>query len=168
MLWDQGASFFDFKGIVWNGANKAAIGYDHYEDKTHRGEFVTGAVHRLCAYINFKVAGFRVGGEHTADGEALTASEVQYQHLQFRNSFYGIYARVLNDLDNRVIGCHFQDHQLASSSRHGNFYCMDTRFERSNVTDIYNGGFGCNGCSLWRSVFVNPSSCKSTVPLYVL
>jgi hypothetical protein len=60
MLWDQGASFFDFKGIVWNGANKAAIGYDHYEDKTHRGEFVTGAVHRLCAYINFKVAGFRV------------------------------------------------------------------------------------------------------------
>lgn len=41
-----------------------------------------------------------------------------------------------NNLDNHVIGCLFQDHQLAISSTHGNFYCMDTRFERSNITDI--------------------------------
>ena len=63
---------------------------------------------------------------------------------------------ILPQLDNHFHGCHFQDNQVGVSTTHGNFYIMETRFERSNITDSFNGGC-CAGSSIRRSVSVGSS-----------
>jgi hypothetical protein len=83
---------------------------------------------------------------------------VQWQHLQFTRNFYGLLLNSFNDLDNQIHGCLFTDNQFGISNPHGNFYMMQTRFERNNITDVFNGGSGCNSGSIWRSVSVNSSS----------
>ena len=90
--------------------------------------------------------------------EILANSEVQWQHLQFTRNFYGLLLNSFNDLDNQIHGCLFTDNQFGISNPHGNFYMMQTRFERNNITDVFNGGSGCNSGSIWRSVSVNSSS----------
>ena len=89
--------------------------------------------------------------------EMLADSEVQWHHLQFTRSHYGILLNSFNDLDNFFHGCLFSDNQFGIASAHGNFYVYDTRFERSNISDVFNGGSACTGCSLWRTVSVNSS-----------
>jgi hypothetical protein len=51
----------------------------------------------------------------------------------------------------------FTDNQFGIASSHGNYYVYDTRFERSNISDLFLGSSGCTSCSLWRTVSVNSS-----------
>jgi hypothetical protein len=59
MVWDHGAGYFNYKGLVWDGSGTAAVGVDHFS----RQFFSTFMLHRLEAFLNFKVAGVRVGGQ---------------------------------------------------------------------------------------------------------
>ena len=153
MVWDMGAAYFNFKGLVWDGNALAAVGVDHFG----HGFYATFMLHRLESFVNFKVAGIRVGGEYSNPGlEHMATAEIRFDRLHFAKNFYGVLLQSFNDLDNMFHGCHFQDNQVSVSTTHGNFYISDTRFERSNITDTFNGGC-CAGSSIRRSVSVGSS-----------
>jgi hypothetical protein len=98
---DYGASYFNYKGLVWDGSGTAAVGVNHFS----RDLFSTFMLHRLEAFLNFKVAGVRVGGTTVNPAtEKLADSEVRWEYLQFSRSFYGILLNSFNDLDNMFHG----------------------------------------------------------------
>jgi hypothetical protein len=56
MMNDHGTVGFNYKGLVWDGSGKAAVGVDHFG----RTLFSSWMMHRFEAFLNFKVAGVRV------------------------------------------------------------------------------------------------------------
>ena len=151
ILWDTGSAYFNFKGLTWDGAGTAAVGVDHFG----HGFYATFMLHRFEEFSNFTVAGIRVGGQQSNPGqETMATAEIRFDRCKFRGNFYGVLLQSFNDLDNMFHGCHFADNQIGVSTTHGNFYIMDSRFERSNISDTFNGGC-CAGSSIRRTVSID-------------
>ena len=98
MLWDQGCAYFNFKGLVWDGSGLAAAGVDHFG----HGFYATFMLHRLESFVNFKVAGIRVGGEYSNPGlEHMATAEIRFDRLHFAKNFYGVLLQSFNDVSSR-------------------------------------------------------------------
>eukprot|EP00039_Didymoeca_costata_P021386 m.344381 g.344381 ORF g.344381 m.344381 type:complete len:896 (-) comp24323_c0_seq1:58-2745(-) len=145
MMHDNGTTYGSVKGIVFDGQGKAGIGLEH-NSHSHYG---TMMYHNNLAFQNLLFAGMitDVGG-----GTVMATAEVYVRNCIFSTVRYGLYLHDYNDYDYAVDGCLFQDTQIAIYSPHGNFDVRDTRFERSNISDIY---FGAIASGVHRVVSVN-------------
>ena len=127
MYWSNGASRSRFVGIIWDGANRASIGIDHHP----RTNYETGIRHQDEAFLNFLVAGVRVGYQQT-----VPTSEMTYKNCLFKGCASGVVFLCWNDYNNNFEGCEFQDNGTAINCLEGNVYVSDCHFERSRTTDM--------------------------------
>ena len=130
MYLSNGVGYARYVGIIWDGANKAAIAVDNqphttYEDCTH---------HQDEAFLNFRVAGIRVGRS-----EILPNSEATYRNCLFQNCGSGIALLGYNEVNHNFSGCEFQDNGTAVNCINGNVKIRDCHFERSHVADVQLG-----------------------------
>jgi hypothetical protein len=95
-------------------------------------------MHENEAFVNFNGSAIRAG-VCPEGATCMESAETLYRNCMFANSTYGVTLAQFNDYDHTFDGCHFQDHQIAINSFHGIVYVRNTRFERSNVTDIVTG-----------------------------
>ena len=166
-MWlDNGTSYFHYEGISWNGQGKASVGIDHYSHN-HYGTFM---LHRSESFHGFNISGIRVGG-FNGFGEKMATAEVRYQNCHFASSRYGIMPQSYNDLDNLIEGCLFEDLEVGiQTMSHGNFYLRDSRFERSNSSDVV---VSATSATIRRVVSINSTMladsgcCSSAAPLRV-
>lgn len=127
MFWSNGLHRSVFKGLVWDGANTAAIGIDHQS----KLRYETHIIHEDSEFRNFKLAGIRIG-----HNQKLATAEVFYRNLLFRNNRYGVLISSWNNYNNIFDGIHFYDNDIAVSAEKGNFVIRNTRFENSKETDL--------------------------------
>ena len=68
-MWDHGASYFNYKGLVWDGGGTAAVGVDHFSQDL----FSTFMLHRLEAFlaIDGRSSHPRGAASYTLYGESL-------------------------------------------------------------------------------------------------
>ena len=127
MLLSNGASYARYIGLIWDGSGTAGMGIDHQpqtlyeEDPRHENE----------SFINFTVAGIRVGFEYK-----LPTSEMTFRNCSFANCVNGVAFLSWNDYNNNFDGCEFQDNGIAINCSRGNVSIRDCHFERSRTEDI--------------------------------
>lgn len=81
MLVSDGLSRSRFVGLVFDGQDSAAVGFEH--DSHSPGLFETRIRHQNNKYINLLTAGIRIG--HNRTGHKLETSEVLYENSVFAN-----------------------------------------------------------------------------------
>jgi len=128
MLWSSGCSRSIVEGLVFDGAGRAGVGYDH---DTVSAYYETREVHRHLAFLNFRTAGVRVG----AANSNVPSAEMTFTNCVFGNSTAGLALLQFNDYDNYLTGCLFTDCGTGILNEHGMAYVTNTRFERSTVAD---------------------------------
>ncbi len=77
----DGLSRSRFIGLVFDGADTAAVGFEH--DSHAPGLFETRIRHQNNKFVNFLTAGIRIG--HNRTGHKLETSEVLYENCVFAN-----------------------------------------------------------------------------------
>jgi hypothetical protein len=85
MLWSSGNTRDIIEGISFDGAGIAGVGLDH---DTHASYYETRELHRHLAFVNFTVAGVRVGANVTAAGVA--SAEMLFINCIFASSTTGV------------------------------------------------------------------------------
>ena len=133
MLMDNGTAYGTVSGLVFDGMQIAGIGHQH-NSHNHYGSMM---LHSHLAFHNLTWAGLMTAG--TPGMPLLATAEVRITNCRFTNVHYGIYLKEYNDYDYAIDSCHFADNQIGIYSPHGNFDVRDSRFVRSNVTDLYTG-----------------------------
>eukprot|EP00035_Acanthoeca_spectabilis_P019113 m.412918 g.412918 ORF g.412918 m.412918 type:complete len:245 (+) comp16822_c1_seq13:829-1563(+) len=126
------------------GADSASIGFEH--DSHRPGLFETRIRHQNSKFMNFGVAGIRIGF-NTTDGK-LETSEVLYENLIFANNGHdpacvsagrcgAIAILNFNDYDNTFDGIHFSNNSWGVyCDKMANVYLRNSRFEGSTQADI--------------------------------
>eukprot|EP00040_Diaphanoeca_grandis_P030532 m.180568 g.180568 ORF g.180568 m.180568 type:complete len:835 (+) comp32026_c0_seq2:65-2569(+) len=147
MLVSDGCSRSRFVGLVFDGQNQAAVGFEH--DAHSPGLFETRIRHQNNKFVNFQIAGIRIGYNRT--GGKKETSEVLYENNVFANNGHskscltgnesfgcgGVVILNFNDYDNAFTGCHFQNNSYGIFSlKMANMYVRDSRFEQSSMADI--------------------------------
>eukprot|EP00040_Diaphanoeca_grandis_P030531 m.180555 g.180555 ORF g.180555 m.180555 type:complete len:813 (+) comp32026_c0_seq1:65-2503(+) len=144
MLVSDGCSRSRFVGLVFDGQNQAAVGFEH--DAHSPGLFETRIRHQNNKFVNFQIAGIRIGYNRT-NGK-LETSEVLYENSVFANigqsstcasgGCGGVVILNFNDYDNTFDGCHFfnSSYGIYTSSM-ANVYVRNCRFEASSSADIF-------------------------------
>jgi hypothetical protein len=127
MFWSDGNNYSRYIGLSWDGAGKAAIGFDHAAKNT----FETEIQHRSEAYKNFTGYGIRIG-----NNQVLASSEILYFNCFFTNCANGIGALNFNDYDNTIDHCEFESCSNGITVSHGNFYARDSHFQNSTYADF--------------------------------
>ncbi len=128
MFRDDGVAYSRITGLVFDGRNRAAVGF--YHDSNLR--FETEVRHQHLAFLNFTEAGILA---EPKDKYAL--SEPSFENCLFVNCRSGVKFIQFNDYNFTFDGCEFRDSEIAIECRHGNFYVRNCRFERSREVDIY-------------------------------
>ena len=82
LLLSDGLSRSRFVGLVFDGADTAAVGFEH--DSHSPGLFETRIRHQNNKFVNFLTAGIRIGMNRT--GHKLETSEVLYENSVFANN----------------------------------------------------------------------------------
>ena len=132
MLHDEGVTYGTISGLAFDGAAQAGVGIWH-NSHTHYGSFM---LHEHLSFTNLTWAGMMTA---EGGGTVSATAEVRINNCRFTNCHFAIYLKAFNDYDYAVSGCHFADNQVGIMAPHGNFDVRDSRFERSNVTDLYFG-----------------------------
>ena len=145
LLVSDGCSRTRFVGLVFDGQQTAAVGFEH--DAHAPGLFETRIRHKNSKWVNFLTAGIRIG--YNTTGHKLETSEVLYENLVFANNGHGqgctaatpscggIAILYFNDYDNTIDGCHFSDNSRGIvTDKMANVYVRNSRFERSTIADI--------------------------------
>lgn len=130
MLWSDGNTRFHIEGFVFDGNGSEVVGLDH----DSKNQYESRVVHRNLAFLRCSI-GIRVG-----HAELTASAEMAYENLLFAYNWVGAdigQSGSWNDLDNYFHGCHFQDNAYGINLHSGNFYCSNTRFERSAVGDVH-------------------------------
>jgi len=127
MYLSNGLIFARYAGITWDGANKAGIAIDNQPHTTYE----EATRHQDEAFLNFRVAGIRVGRS-----EILPNSEATYRNCLFQNCGSGIALLGANEVNHNFSGCEFQDNGTSINCVQGNVKVRDCHFERSRVADI--------------------------------
>ena len=130
MLWSDGNTRFHIEGFVFDGNGSEVVGLDH----DSKNQYESRVVHRNLAFLRCSI-GIRVG-----HAELTASAEMAYENLLFAYNWVGAdigQSGSWNDFDNYFHGCHFQDNAYGINLHSGNFYCSNTRFERSAVGDVH-------------------------------
>lgn len=128
MCWSNGAPRSRYIGIIWDGNNKAGVGFDH----DSKGYFETEIDHKYEAYLNFTGSGLRVG-----HNQQLASAETSVENCLFVNCDRGVAMLQFNDYNFSIYGCEFQQCGTGVYCGKGaNFYVRDSHFVGSKVTDI--------------------------------
>ena len=127
MFLSKGATYPRYIGLIWDGANKAAVGVDH----ASKSNYETNVRHQDEEFINFRNAGVRVGYNQVA-----TTAEMMFRNCLFQNCNNGVAFLEWNDYANDFEGCDFRDCGIAINCQRGNVYVRDSHFERSTTEDI--------------------------------
>jgi hypothetical protein len=127
MFWCNGAAYSRYVGLSWDGAGKAAVGFDH----ASRLRFETEVRHQHEAYRNFTGYGIRIGNE-----QQLASAEILYHNCLFENCGTAVAMLTFNDYNNTFDGCEFIDCGTGVYDMKGNFYARNCHFERSRETDF--------------------------------
>ena len=130
MLWSDGNTRFHIEGFVFDGNGSEVVGLDH----DSKNQYESRVVHRNLAFLRCSI-GIRIG-----HAELTASAEMTYENLLFAYNWVGAdigQSGSWNDFDNYVHGCHFQDNAYGINLHSGNFYCSNTRFERSAVGDVH-------------------------------
>ena len=129
----DGCSRTRFQGLVFDGQHVADVGVEH--DAHAPGLFETRIRHQNNKFINFEVAGIRIGANTT--DRKLETSEVLYENCIFAGNSNGIQILNFNDYDNTFDGCLFADNSYGIfTSKMANVYVRNSRFERSATADM--------------------------------
>ncbi len=128
MFLSDGVSCCRYIGLTWDGANTAGIGIDHRP----RRSYETCVRHQDEAFLNFTMAGIRMGYNYI-----LPTSEVTYRNCLFQNCNNGVAMISWNDYNNNFDGCEFLDNGTAINCSKGTVCARDCHFERSRVLDIF-------------------------------
>ena len=127
MFWSNGAARQTYRGIVWDGANKASVGIDH-DSKTL---YETRVLHEDMEFRNFTEAGIRVGHD-----QKLASAEMLFTNLKFVNNKNGVSFLAWNDYNNIFDGCLFVNNGYGVRAEKGNVVIRNSRFEHSSKSDI--------------------------------
>lgn len=136
---DNGVSASRYVGITFEGAGKAAVGFNHFSTK----RFETEVLHRHLAFRNFTQAGLLAVKQ---DRYAL--AETTFDNCLFDNCATGVSFTSFNDYNWTIDGCEFRDCGVGLDCHHGNFYARNTHFERSKIVDMQ--ARPEHGCSIRR------------------
>ena len=133
MFWNrEGLIVSRFVGLVWDGAGKAAVGFDHSAQKY----FETEMRHQHEAFLNFTEAGIRVGHQ-----QVLATAETLYDNCWFENCRQGVSIRSHNDLDHTFDRCEFRNCGIGVYGGKGsNFYIRNSHFSGSTEQDVVDMG----------------------------
>ena len=127
MLWCNGVAYSRYVGLSWDGAGKAAVGFDH----ASKLRFETEVRHQHEAYRNFTGYGIRIGHE-----QQLASAEILYRNCLFESCGTAVAMLTFNDYNNTFDGCEFIDCGTGVYDMKGNFYARNCHFERSRETDF--------------------------------
>ncbi len=123
----NGLAYSRFEGIAWDGAGKAAVGFDHASEL----RFETEVTHQHEAFRNFTGYGIRVGYQ-----QKIASAEILYDNCLFENCSTGVAMLEFNDYDNTFDRCEFRKCGTALYDLHANFYVRNCHFEGSTDADI--------------------------------
>jgi len=128
MYWSNGVTSSRYIGLIWDGANRAAVGVDHasknlYESRNR---------HQDEAFLNFRSAGIRVGYN-----QVTPTAEMMFRNCLFQGCSNGVAFLQWNDYNNDFEGCDFRDCGIGINCQAGEVYARDSHFERSSIEDIY-------------------------------
>ncbi|HEY3324654.1 MAG TPA: glycosyl hydrolase family 28-related protein [Planctomycetota bacterium] len=140
---DDGVAYSRFVGLLFDGKNKAAIGFYHYSDT----RFETEVRHQHLAFLNFTDAGILA-----EEKDKFALAETNFENCLFDNCRRGVVFTSFNDYDFTFDGCEFRGAETAIECRHGNFYVRNCHFENSRVVDVL--AMPEHGCSIRRSTSV--------------
>ena len=130
MLVESGATASRYRGMIFDGRGKAAVGLHHKGDGGGGGAFETEVGHRDMAFLNFTDAGI------LAYPQPATA-EVMIENCLFENCRRGIAFIGWNMYDYTIDGCEFRRCGTAIYCDHGNTYVRNCHFEGSTEVDIF-------------------------------
>ena len=128
MFWSNGSAWARYRGLIWDGANRASVGVDH----ASKSYYETRVRHQDEEFINFRNAGIRVGYN-----QVLPTAEMMFRNCLFQKCGSGVEFLDYNDYNNDFEGCDFRDCGIAINCHVGEVYVRDSHFERSRVEDIY-------------------------------
>ena len=128
MLWNNGATYARYEGLIWDGQGKAAVGVEH--KSMHYYE--TSMRYQHCAFLNCTEHGVLVG----RGDEKVATAEMWFRNCLFRNCGHGVTFGNFNDYDNTFDGCQFEDCGVGLNSVKGNFYLRTSRFLRGRECDV--------------------------------
>ena len=160
MFWSDGIAYSRYIGLSWDGAGKAAVGFDH----AARTNFETEVQHVNEAYRNLTGYGIRVG-----NSQVVASAEILYRNCLFTNCGTGIGLLTFNDYNNTIDHCEFDTCGTGVYCHHANFYARNSHFENSSNMDF--SLLGEHGCSIRRCtstgsrefVFESGSVCPVTL-----
>jgi len=127
MFWSNGVAYSRFVGLSWDGAGKAAVGFDHAAQE----RFETEVRHEHEAYRNATETGSRVGHQ-----QKVASAEILYRNCLFENCGTGLAFLTFNDYDNTVDGCEFRNCGTGVLDNKGNFYARNCHFAGSRNADF--------------------------------
>lgn len=152
MLVSDGLSRSTFAGLVFDGCDAAAVGFEH--DAHRPGLFETRIRHQNSRFENFLQAGIRIGANRTTG--KLETSEVLYENMIFANNGNqdsvafnctrfggcgGILILNFNDYDNTFDGCHFFNNSWGIyTSAMANVYVRNSRFDSNGRAFVHRVG----------------------------
>ncbi|HEY0073814.1 MAG TPA: glycosyl hydrolase family 28-related protein [Abditibacteriaceae bacterium] len=128
MFTDDGVAYSRFVGMVFNGQNKAAVGFWHYSTR----RFETEVRHQHLAFLNFTDAGVLADPK-----DKFALAETTFENCLFDNCRRGVAFLQFNDYDFTFDGCEFRRNDIAIECTHGNFYVRNCHFENSRTVDIH-------------------------------
>ncbi len=128
MFWSNGVLATRYLGLIWDGANRAAVGVDH----ASKSYYETRVRHQDEAFVNFRSAGIRVGYN-----QVTPTAEMMFRNCLFQGCNNGVAFLQWNDYNNDFEGCDFRDCGIAINCQIGEVFVRDSHFERSTVEDIY-------------------------------
>ena len=131
MFWSNGAGRHRWIGLTWDGAGKASVGIDH-DSKTY---YETRVRHEHEAFLNFTVAGIRVGHDQ-GPPHGVASAEMMYWNCLFENCATGVSFLAWNDYDNSFDGCEFRKCGVGINCPAGNYYARNCHFEGSTKSDF--------------------------------
>ena len=138
----DGLSRSRFVGLVFDGQDTAAVGFEH--DSHSPGLFETRIRHQNNKFVNFLTAGIRIG--HNRTDHKLETSEVLFENSVFANigtqdsvvfnctrgvlNCAGVAIENFNDYDNTFDGCHFFNNSWGiANGGMANVYVRNSRFD---------------------------------------
>ena len=144
MVRDSGLSLARYVGIVFDGKGKAAIGM--WNDQECK--FETQVRYSYLAFRNLRACGILCENNRN---DLRSDSEPTFENCIFDNTGTGVEFTSHNDYDFAFKGCLFINNRSSGIfCRRGNFYMLDSRFEKNSVDIIAEAPE--HGCSIRRCV----------------
>jgi hypothetical protein len=112
LFWSDGNTRSHMEGFVIDGRGvPGSVGVDH---DSHGTLFETRLVHRHILFVNWTVAGFRVGHSQLVPG-GIESAEMTFENCAFwRNPGAGLQILEWNDYDNYFTGCAFVNNTVST------------------------------------------------------